>query len=374
MKYVFYDSESVDIKHKYSFTFGYLVTDDKFNIINRCEDIVFNPDVPKEEWDWWAYRNLLIDSYPQRTLQTAKLFTHYYNKIKNLFKDENVVCIGFEINEDVKYLLANCERYQLEPINFKYVDLRHIIKLLTKKKAESLALEYVRYTHKPYYDAHRSSADAEMTMLVLKELLKKYKTKLKDLIYANRFLIGKSNGFEYGFEKNIFDIKKPRELSRETIGRTRYKKLKEGREDYIDKWSVNELLFTRFLDFVQPTCEREQILKDKKISISLNYELYNFNNMLKIIQMITNAGGTYVKKGSLSNIFVKQPNPVFDEAGNARDCNKYKYVMEAIETEGKEIKIMEFDEFLSMLGLSNEELDMLPRIDVEYLKDNKYKR
>ena len=59
MKYVFYDSESVDIKHKYSFTFGYLVTDDKFNVISKSEDIVFNPDIDKAEWDWRAYRKLL---------------------------------------------------------------------------------------------------------------------------------------------------------------------------------------------------------------------------------------------------------------------------------------------------------------------------
>lgn len=50
-KYVFYDSESIDIKHKYSFTFGYVVTDENFNVIMPKEDIVFNPDIPKQDWD-----------------------------------------------------------------------------------------------------------------------------------------------------------------------------------------------------------------------------------------------------------------------------------------------------------------------------------
>ena len=45
MKYVFYDAESVDKEHKCSFTFGYLVTDEKFNVIIPKEDIVFNPEI-----------------------------------------------------------------------------------------------------------------------------------------------------------------------------------------------------------------------------------------------------------------------------------------------------------------------------------------
>ena len=71
-KYVFYDSESIDIKHKYSFTFGYVVTDENFNVIMPREDIVFNPDIPKQDWDWWAYRKLLRESYPQKQIISAK--------------------------------------------------------------------------------------------------------------------------------------------------------------------------------------------------------------------------------------------------------------------------------------------------------------
>ena len=41
MKYVFYDAESIDKEHKCSFTFGYLVTDENFNILVPKEDIVF---------------------------------------------------------------------------------------------------------------------------------------------------------------------------------------------------------------------------------------------------------------------------------------------------------------------------------------------
>lgn len=374
MKYVFYDSESVDIKHKYSFTFGYIVTDENFNIIKPCEDFVFDPVVPQSEWDWWAYKKLLQESYPINLIKRAKPFSHYYNKIKDLFKGEDVLCIGYEINEDVKYLLANCERDNLEPINFNYIDLRVLLRKLTGKRPDSLALEYVKYTHKPYTDAHRSSADAEMTMVVMKEALKKYKINLSNYINENTSLLGTMNGFIYGFNGKTNDLKNPRESSYERVGKSRFKKPKEGREDFIDKWTKNELLFTRFLDFVEPTSPGQGLLKDKKISLSLNYESTHFQNMLKLIQIITNEGGTYIKKGSFADIFVKEDLVYLDDEGNPRSCSRYKYVMESIEKEGKNIQIIEFDEFLSLLGLTKEELNSMPTIDVDYLMDDKYKK
>lgn len=371
MKYLFYDAESIDIKHKCSFTFGYILTDENFNILKPKEDIV-NPDMPVEHWDWKAYRELsLKEFYPQKKIQTAKNFQHYYDKIKKLFTNDTL-CIGFETNEDVKYLLGNCKKYNLDPINFKYIDIRDILKYLTGNKSNSLVIEYVRYLHKIENNAHTSDTDAEMTMLVLRELLKKNKKNLTEIIKANENFIAESKDFVYGFKDNLFDLTKPREPNHEKVNGIKVRKVKEGQEDCILKGSLNDILFIRFLENVKPTKKVEQVFKDKKISISLNYEMYHFQNMLKIVQLITNAGGIYVKKGSLADIFVKQPNDTLDENGNLKFCTKYHHVIEAIENEGKQIEILEFDDFLSKLHITKEELDSLPRIDVEYLNDEKY--
>lgn len=373
MKYLFYDSESIDIKHKYSFTFGYMVTDENFNVIKSREDIVFNPDIPKENWDWWAYRQLLKDSYLQKDLLKAKNFKYYYNRIKKLFCDD-VICVGFEINEDVKYLLENCNRYGLEPINFKYVDLREILRYLTGKNPNSLSYEYIRYLHVPDYFAHRSDVDAEMTMLVLKEALRKSKKTLDNVLKDKEDLIGECKGFCYGFKNNIFDIINPREPSHENVGGIRAKKLKKGQEDLILRGSVNNIMFTRFLDYVQPVNKMKQFLKDKKVNISLNYEMCHYQNMLKLIQMITDAGGTYIKKGSLADIFVKNCEENFNENGNPKPCTRYNNVVKAIEQDNKKIEIMEFDDFLAMFNMDREKLDAMPQLDIEYLKDKKYSR
>ena len=84
MKYVFYDAESIDKEHKCSFTFGYLVTDENFNILVPKEDIVFNVDIPKENWDWRAIKNVLKGSYNEKDFMSKKTFPQVYGKIKRL--------------------------------------------------------------------------------------------------------------------------------------------------------------------------------------------------------------------------------------------------------------------------------------------------
>ena len=372
MKYVFYDAESIDIEHKCSFTFGYLVTDENFNILVPKEDIVFNVDIPKENWDWRAIRNVLKGSYNEKDFMSKKTFPQVYGKIKRLLEGDDILCVGFEANEDVKYLLGNCDKYGLEPINFKYIDLRDIIRFLTGEKSSSLILEYIKYLHKPYFGIHKSCNDAEMTMLILKEILKLYKKTLSKILDENTGFIGVSDGFIYGFDGNKYDIKNPRESKYEKVGKMKLRIAKPGQEDFILRGSLNNILFLRFLDYAEKTENLEQKLKDKKISISLNYEMYNFQNMLKIIQRIKNLGGEYIKKGSLADIFVKQDAPVKDENGELIPCSKYNYVLEAIEKERKKIEILEFDEFLKLIDLSKEQLENMPNVDVEYLKDEKY--
>ena len=41
---------------------------------------------------------------------------------------------------------------------------------------------------------------------------------------------------------------------------------------------------------------------------------------------------------------------------------------------GKEIEIITFDDLLSFLGTSREELEAMPELDTEYLLDDKYKK
>lgn len=100
----------------------------------------------------------------------------------------------------------------------------------------------------------------------------------------------------------------------------------------------------------------------------MNYELYHFRNMLKIVQMICDCGGEYVKKASIADIFVS-----YEDVESGRTCTKQKFVEEAI-ANGAKIQMMSFEEFLKQLNLTEEELNALPDEDVDYLLDEKYKK
>ena len=70
------------------------------------------------------------------------------------------------------------------------------------------------------------------------------------------------------------------------------------------------------------------------------------------------------------NIFVKYH---LIENGEERKCSKYEFVKEEI-AKGTEIEVLEFEEFLQSLGITEEQLNEMPAEDYEYLMDEKYKR
>lgn len=136
------------------------------------------------------------------------------------------------------------------------------------------------------------------------------------------------------------------------------------------KGSKNALLFLRMIESAERNKEREQILKGKSISLSLNYEINNFKEMMFLVQRIHALGGTYVKKATTADIFVKEKE--CENIENQR-CSKYEFVKEEIEN-GKKIEVMEFNEFLSLIGLTQEDVENVPETDYEYLMDEKYCR
>ena len=83
-------------------------------------------------------------------------------------------------------------------------------------------------------------------------------------------------------------------------------------------------------------------------------------------------------KGSEADIFVTYES--FHEDGTPWTCNREKYVDIAL-SEGKQIKKVTFDEFLAMLGMTNDELESLPLPPMDcifredaIIKDKKFKR
>ena len=83
--------------------------------------------------------------------------------------------------------------------------------------------------------------------------------------------------------------------------------------------------------------------------------------MLSLVQLLANHNAKYKLVASESDLFVTYD--FLDEEGNHKCCSRLKYVNDAI-AEGKNIKIISFDELLKTLNVSAEELSMMPFRDL----------
>ncbi|MFA7157431.1 MAG: hypothetical protein WC123_07065 [Bacilli bacterium] len=362
MKYLFFDIECANCFEGTGkiYSFGYVLADENLNIIEKATYFVIIPDA---DFDRYVKNNML--SYPILYIVQQPKFPNFYNKIKRLFEKTDMA-VGFETNSDVAFLLDEFKRYELEPFDMIYVDIRPIIRQITNDKPGNLALEYSTWCGKLANENHNSSYDALYTLEIAKEICKKEKSDFKTIINQCEKCIAHSTGFIYGFDSVETHDKANRHRNRDG-----FRELSEDRSEWILKGTKNDLMFIRFLDFVEKNDNTTNIFQDKKISISLNFEMYNFNLMIKLIQLIVNQGGIYVKKASLGDIFVRYD--AIDENGNIRYCSKEKYVKEAINNSAN-IEILEFDYFLEMLGISFSTLQEMPNIDLSYLEDLKYAR
>lgn len=377
MKYLFFDLECANCSDRRGkiFSFGYVVVDENLNELTTAKDIIMNPAVDK--WDWYVIKNIL--AYPKKEVESRAKFDKHYGKIKKLLEDPEIIVCGFDVKNDVGYILDECERYNLEPISMKFFDVQRLESNISGSKRVGLGEAYIRWLHRLPDGAHRSDTDAKFTLELAKKICATQNKTLSDFINEDENLCGRTDGFKYGFNDEPLETRDERYNRKEAEKMLRFagkpvkgkfRELKDEYKDHIIKGSKNNVLFLRLLESVTPKTKREQTLAGKSVSISLNYEAYNFLNMMKIVQLICDCGGTYVKKASTADIFVKYH---LIEGGEERKCSKYEYVKEEIE-KGKEIQVLEFDEFLQLLGITEDQLNEIPAEDYEYLMDDKYKR
>ena len=376
MKYLFFDIECANrdcTGRNQIYSFGYLLADENMHILEREKDILINPNV--KQWDRHVVKEIL--AYPKLEVEKKPRFNKVYTKIKNLLESSETIVCGFSVKDDVGYLLDECERYECAPFQFKFYDIQRLAAKVSETKINGLGTVYVKWCGRLANGAHRSDVDARYTYEVAKAICNKTKNKLINLFQENETCEGKTDGFRFGYNDEELLTRDERRVRREEKRMQYFSErkekngeriLKEEYQDFILKGSRNNILFLRLLDHVQPKNERGQIFAGKKISISLNYELYHFRNMLKIVQMICDCGGEYVKKASIADIFVS-----YEDVENGRTCTKQKFVEEAI-SNGAKIQMMSFEEFLKQLNLTKEELNALPDEDVAYLLDEKYKK
>ena len=97
-------------------------------------------------------------------------FDERYQAIKKLMTAKGTICIGYGIDNDVRFLADDCKRYSLPLIKAKIYDVQKLIALTENKPARKLDIEFTERFGLSEERAHRSDVDAIRTMMIAKQI------------------------------------------------------------------------------------------------------------------------------------------------------------------------------------------------------------
>lgn len=195
MKYLFYDCECANSFDKISkiCSLGYVLTDEKFNVIKK-EDILINPE-DIFDYHLFSKKSHIHLAYDKKDFYNSPNFKERYPMLKKMFESNDVLVFGFSLDNDIKFLLDGCKRYELEPIQFNYADVQEIYKQYSNDSLKTSLDSAINGLEikVDLFNLHKSDDDAFFTMKVLEkiyfnsnlssmdELFNKYNIKIKSV-------------------------------------------------------------------------------------------------------------------------------------------------------------------------------------------------
>lgn len=348
MRFVFFDIECANGGIGSICTFGYLITDEEFTEM-ESRDLIMNPP-GKFKLTGRVGRPDVALAYSEETFRSAPMFPSFYEEIKNLLEAEDQIVVGHAAYNDAGFLRKSCERYGLPYLNFHFFDTQKLYRSFMKEK-QSVGLDNAlkNLGLPPAEVAHRSDEDAKSTMRLVRYFCDLTGSSLQDMVEKYPEAIGDS------LRSSSASRKHSSEKDNYIEGYGKIRTLEPGKENWMLRGTKNHFEFIKFLDEVKPVRQVPQVLSGRTVSVSLNYEAYHYSEMRELVQRIVDAGGTYIKKASLANLFVTYET--FWDDGSPRFCSKTKYVTEAIES-GADIEMISFEELLDVLEITEEDLSL----------------
>ena len=160
---------------------GYVVFDDKFNIIEK-RDIIVNPE---SSFDWYLLRKKSKTrlAHPREYYEMFEPFPRLYQEIKRILETNYFGIFGFDVMNDLKYIYDSCERYKLKQIKIKGYDVRKILNDYDNYSGglSRATEEYVNDSNLKL-TSHKSDDDSEMTMKVLEAICVNMEVSIAELI------------------------------------------------------------------------------------------------------------------------------------------------------------------------------------------------
>lgn len=181
MKYLFFDCEFATSKggNEKICEFGFVMVDENFNIIMK-DNIIINPNIKRNEWDYHVVKKILTRKIYQ--YENRLNFPAYYYKIAALINSSDYV-LGHSLSNDAHALNCECQRYCLPSLNYDFYDIKEFYKAYNaSKKDTSVQNIMANLEIEGDMNSHDAEADAYNTMLELKVMMQKLDMKLTELI------------------------------------------------------------------------------------------------------------------------------------------------------------------------------------------------
>ena len=363
MKYLFFDIECANCYQNCAkiFSLGYVVTDENFNILHEKEDVLINP---RDRFDWYVAKKMM--AYPREIFKDMPPFPDFYDRFREMFEDEDTMVIGYAVTNDVHFLHDDCRRYGLAPYTYKFYDVQQLYaRQPVNNTAKNLEDSLLSWCDVEPENLHRSDEDAYNTMLIMKAIAAYHGTNIPGLMEMFPDCGGstKDGVIDYAWRKPEGEKKKKRHRSKKK--KTEAAEVESTEPDtsnYMERGSHNAELFVKFLNTVAPKKTRKPpLLSGHTVTVGVNYQRTHFNEMLYLVQMITNAGGRYTLSTREADTLY-----VWEEA---ESDSRYLVAKDMIEA-GEEIEILPIKMLFDILETSELRLSRKPKMDLSSLEEN----
>ncbi|MBR1867272.1 MAG: 3'-5' exonuclease, partial [Clostridia bacterium] len=278
MEYLIFDTESCTghANDGSICSFGYILCDENFNVLER-NDLLINP-LPSRFFvgdKKHAKKTGITFAYSVEEFRKAPRFNVIYDKIRKLF--DNRIALGFSMVNDVRYLNDACIKYSLPIINYSFLDVQYLFKLVHPEE-NVVGLKNLCEKYGCEYQAHRADEDSFATLTVLNKLTEEISSNVQGLILKYGVKFGKND--DEGYSLNYCDAVIKRQFG-----------LKPS----------NKVLFSVYLEYIKTL----EFTKNKKsICFSHKIERKNVNYLISLIDTIYKKGMCFTRDADACDIFI----------------------------------------------------------------------
>gem|GEM_PF-1653126 len=301
--------------------FGYVMTDDKLNII-KSDNLIIDPKSPFNVYGF--KKGGITLSYEPRFYRQNPPLKDYYDRIKDILTNPKNRIFGYSTEYDAEYINSDFKRSKLPPIDFKFIDVMKLFRdYLGRSEKLSLDAIYSECENAEPLVHHEARNDSLMTVECFRHFLKVSGMSFSEAVNGCPLAYGELYNGRVVKDGTVFPY-------------TKGNRMTTTNQNYLKQFVASRSV-------VSPV----KGVEGKTFCFEKEYNKTHFAEVLYCADLITAAGG------KLTNILAKTDYIIVPD--------KNKRVMKS-----KRQKILTIEDFCSILGVSPRHVDA-KKIDVDYL-------